>query len=203
MSTEAERKAVSALIKRDSIIVELGAHKGEDSAWMSKLKPLVQVCVEPDPDNFKEMYKVLFDVPSRAIWGAITAEDNGHVDFFACDNATGQDRASGSIRRPTGHLKHFEWCKFERVVKVPAFTLDTIAKDLPRIDLLWVDIQGAERDMIAGGREALAKTHHIFIEAEEVEMYEGQALRPELLAMLPDFEVMETFDYNLLLRRRA
>jgi FkbM family methyltransferase len=47
-------------------------------------------------------------------------------------------------------------------------TLDSVAREtqLDRIDLLWVDIQGAERDMIAGGRHALSRTRYMMIEAE-------------------------------------
>ena len=56
--------------------------------------------------------------------------------------------------------------------------------------------------MIAGGAETLKRTRFIMIEAEEVEMYEGQALKPELLVLLPDFEVVEDFGYNVLLKRR-
>jgi hypothetical protein len=40
----------------------------------------------------------------------------------------------------------------------------------------------------------------MMIEAEpEVELYEGQALKPELLAMLPDWKVLQDFGYNVLL----
>ena len=70
------------------------------------------------------------------------------------------------------------------------------------IDMLWVDIQGAERDMIAGGQNALSRTRYLFIEAETTELYEGMALRDELLTLLPGFKVIEEFEYNLLLEAK-
>jgi hypothetical protein len=57
--------------------------------------------------------------------------------------------------------------------------------------------------MIAGGRETLKRTRFMMIEAEpEVELYEGQALKPELIAMLPEWEIVKDFGYNLLMANR-
>ena len=69
--------------------------------------------------------------------------------------------------------------------------------------MLFVDIQGAEKDMILGGKEILSKTNWIFIESYENEMYEGQVTRAELINLLPDFELVNEFnDSNILLHRR-
>jgi hypothetical protein len=100
-------------------------------------------------------------------------------------------------------LKHFPEVIFEESAQVPALSLDSLftLSRIDHADLLWVDIQGAERDMIAGGQQALAKTRYMMIEAEpEVELYEGQALKPELIALLPGWEVLKDFWYNLLCR---
>ncbi len=80
--------------------------------------------------------------------------------------------------------------------------MESVTEQIESVDLLWVDIQGAERDMIAGGQRTLKNTRYLFIEAEEQQFYEGQAVRPELLAMLPGWEVIGEFDYNLLLRNQ-
>jgi hypothetical protein len=90
---------------------------------------------------------------------------------------------------------------------VPCYTLDTIfrCEGLAKIDLLWVDIQGAERDMIQGGGFALAHTRYLFIEAETEELYAGEALKPELLALLGDhgFALVQDFGCNVLLERKS
>jgi hypothetical protein len=83
--------------------------------------------------------------------------------------------------------------------------LDDLAKsnNLDKIDLLFVDIQGAEREMVLGGTEILKKTNWIFIESYTNEMYEGQIVREDLLKMLPDFELVGEFtDSNILLHRK-
>jgi hypothetical protein len=57
--------------------------------------------------------------------------------------------------------------------------------------------------MIAGGQAALEQTHFLFIEAESVEMYAGQATKPELLKLLPGWKVLEDFGFNILLENGA
>jgi hypothetical protein len=136
---------------------------------------------------------------SWPLYGAI-ADHTGKTDFWVCYTPAG--RGSGSVHRPTGHMVRTPDYVFQKTENIPCFTLDHIFErvGLDHIDMLWVDIQGAERDMIAGGHYALTRTRYLFIEAEESEQYEGQAVRPELLGLLPAWTVIESFDFNLLLR---
>lgn len=212
MATEQEQAAViRALADTDHpVIVDLGAHHGEEVLWMdARLGPLgAYIGVEADPRNARELRDRLKNCHGMTVIEAAISDHDGTVTLHLCDNVTYQAKGSSSTHEPTGHLKYFEWCTFNENCEVKAVKLDTLMSQgwlatLPAIDLLWVDIQGAERDMIAGGTEALKRTQFIMIEAESVEMYEGQALKPELLALLPDFEVIEDFGYNVLLRKKV
>ena len=210
MATEQEQAAVIralAGVAYDPVIIDLGAHHGEEYAWLEALGPRRYIAIEADPRNAAVLRSKLGRDCYVTIIEAAIAEYNGLVTLHLCDNtAVIRRKAQSSIHKPTGHLEHFKWCTFEQKVQVVALTLDHLVSnqlppDVP-IDLLWVDIQGAERDMIAGGQEAMKRTRFIMIEAESVEMYAGQALKPELLALLPDFEVVEDFGYNVFLKRR-
>ncbi len=53
--------------------------------------------------------------------------------------------------------------------------------------------------MICGGKRALLRTRYLFMEVEGVEMYQGQALREDLLNMLPGWRLIEDFGQNVLL----
>jgi FkbM family methyltransferase len=210
MSTAAEQAAIRKILQAcdKPVIVDLGAHLGEDSRWMydcvADKNPRV-IMVEADPDNYNRVLAHWHPrPPAIAIPGAV-ASYTGTCVFHLCDNDQQQARASGSIRKPTGHLKYFKWCKFDRKQEVLCYRLDDLFhhQGVDHIDVLWVDVQGAERDVIAGGAVALSRSRYMMIESEEVEFYEGQALRPELLALLPGWKVIETFDYNLLLQNEA
>src|SRR5579862_530596 len=204
MATTEEQAAIRQILKplRSPTIVELGAHCGEDEKWIAPAcaDPPKYVMVEADVRNAQVIIDQMEGWNRRVIVGAVAAA-NGLVYFHVSDNAIGQGRGSGSIRKPTGHLVHMPWCTFPFSTVVPSYTLDEIFRRewLTQIDLLWVDIQGAERDMISGGQAALSKTRYLFMEAENIEFYEGQALRPELIAMLPGWTVMQEFECNILM----
>ena len=198
---------------RQPVIVELGARTGEDEDALRRAfrEPCKYVMVEADMSNCQAILDhshasqpggTYTTINRRLILGAV-AGHTGTVTFHGAKSAD-DARTSGSIRRPTGHLRYFPEITFPDELRtvVPCYTLDEIFRRelLEKIDLLWVDIQGAERDMIAGGAAALARTRYLFIEAEEEELYEGEALKPELIAILPGWTLLEDFGYNLLMR---
>lgn len=207
MATEQEQAAVIRALqgKYPLTVIDLGAHHADEYDWLScYLRPLRRyIAVEADPRNAECIRANYPQTSGVTLIEAAIAAHNGTIKLHLCDNKADQAKGSSSTHKPTGHLEHFKWCTFAESVTVPAITLDTLAAGIPVIDLLWVDIQGAERDMIAGGAETLKRTRFIMIEAEAVEMYEGQALKPELLALLPDFEVIEDLGYNVFLKRKA
>jgi methyltransferase, FkbM family len=56
-------------------------------------------------------------------------------------------------------------------------TLDEEAKALPQIDLLWMDVQGAEAQVLRGAENTLGKTRSVFLEIALVQSpYKGAEL---------------------------
>src|ERR1700683_4405984 len=99
------------------------------------------------------------------------------------------------------------WITFEKRTWVQTWTLDTLFERewLTCIHLLWTDVQGSERQMIAGGATALRHTKFCFMETETVELYRDQALRGELVLLMAahGFRVEEQFQYNSLFKNMA
>lgn len=208
MSTQAEIRAITDILRKIEapVIVELGAYCGEDSEFMReacKNWHAVNVMVEPDHGNCEMIRKYRRGVKTVLIEAAI-ADYTGMVDFYAGIDSTCERSGSGSIRKPTEHLKLFPQIEFASPRPVMCWSLDHLFTSMTfcEIDMLWVDIQGAERDMIVGGGLTLGRVRYLFIEAEHHELYEGQALRDELLTLLPQFKVIGEFDYNLLLEAK-
>jgi FkbM family methyltransferase len=170
-------------------IVELGAHTGEDAPFLESLGvgQGLHVMVEADSKNADR----IAPTPLRRIFTAAIGGKSELRGFHICEGATG----SGSILAPTGHLTTFPTITFPKTISVACYTLDWLFKHLAleKIDLLYVDIQGAEGEMIAGGAKALARTRYLFIEAEEQEFYKGQLLRPELLSKLVGWTLIGEF----------
>lgn len=186
-------------------VLELGAHHGHETAriWAAMRGRGRYVAVEADPENFGILRQNLKHTGVELIHAAVVGEipPEGVLPFRRSRGGSG----SGSIRAPKEHLAHFPAITFGEVVEVPAVTLDALAASLDVVDLIWADLQGAERDMIFGGHRTLARTRWMVIEAERVEMYEGQATRDELLALLSGWDVVEVWeqDANLLMRNTA
>lgn len=188
-------------------VIELGAHHGTDTSELYDYcygGPAKYIAVEADARNLPNL-RLHMEKRTKnffIVHAAIAAAD-GVVDLYQADGAEGT--GSSSIRRPKKHLETWPQITFERAVEVPAVTLDTLAEyfGIDEIDLLWCDIQGAERDMIAGGQRTLARTRWLLAEADQEEYYEGQALRDELPGLLPGFELICEWPEhaNLLFRR--
>jgi FkbM family methyltransferase len=209
MTFPEERAAITNLLKTfpDPVcIVELGAHEGEDSEWMLEVVKSTQqrtcapyaVMVEADHANFMKL--VSRGLPGwYAYLHAAIADHDGVTDFWECRESGG---GFGSLYRPLSPGLSVDSSAFTLTHSVPCFTFDTLFRNerLNHIDLLWVDIHGAERAMIEHGREALKRTRYLFIEAFDQPVYEGMATRSELLAMLPGWTLVQTFPWNLLLR---
>lgn len=208
-----EQNAVRPLLHEIErpVIVELGAHIGEDEFWICSAcrdDRIRYIMVEPDPRNIQRIRGrgPLYCSPDsqRSLWEGAISDRIETREFNFAFNLNDQTRASGSIRRPTGHLHHIPQVIFDGSGMVQCWPLDYIfeQEQLPKIDLLWVDIQGAENLMIRGGQQALKHTRYLFMEVEQLEMYEGESLKTELLSMLPGWRVLREFEFNVLMENQ-
>jgi FkbM family methyltransferase len=211
MSTPNEQAIIRDLLRplRSPCIVELGAHTGDDSDWLDAAcsEATHHILVEPDPRNCQIILDRSAQNPinrtRRLIIGAVS-DKPGIQAFHFSDNARTGDHGSGSLRQPTGHLE-MKHITFNFSGMVQCYTLDQIFERewLSKIDLLWVDVQGAEDLMIRGGQMALKHTRYLFVEVETVELYAGQALERDLYAMLPGWDVAMRSEQNALLVNRG
>jgi FkbM family methyltransferase len=189
------------------VIFELGAHHGNDTATIydaCQIRPRY-VAVEADPRNVPYLVNRIGPRNVHVAHYAIASYcGTATLHLSSGPGATG----SSSIRPPKEHLTHFPTTTFDEAVEVPAITLDALAERYMinyGVDLIWSDLQGAERDMIAGGVETLKRSAYLLCECDAVEMYEGQVTREGLLDLLPDWEVIAEWpaNANVLLRNRA
>ena len=200
--------------KPDPVILDIGCNDGSHTVAFLKLFPLSKVyAFEPDPralEAFRSRIKgdrvQLFDV-------AISGSD-GITEFYVSDGfptspewkdyRPGGWDLSGSIRRPKEHLTIFPWCEFNRKIEVKTRSLDSWNRDmeLSSIDFIWADVQGAEQDLIEGGRETLGITRYFYTEYSDIELYEGEVGLDWIVAALPNFEVVHRFSDDVLLKNR-
>jgi FkbM family methyltransferase len=175
--------------------LELGAHDGEDTEWMAALPDTIIHAFEPDPRNCPLPRSNVF------IHRLAVGDRDGRCPFVLSTSGWGREWThSSSIKAPKNHLSRYP-VTFGETIEVAATTLDSFSRmqNLGQIDFIWADIQGAEGEMIRGGRETLARTRFLFTEYSDDELYEGQITLSGILELLCDFRVVELWPDDVLL----
>ncbi len=131
------------------VIIDCGANVGVSVLYYHSLYPPAKVvCFEPDPAVFACLRKNLqangitdVDCREEAVW----VHDEGVS--FGSEGADG-----GSIMRSTN------------AVTLPSVRLKTVLEDHASIDLLKIDIEGAETEVLVDSAEALQRVKYLYVE---------------------------------------
>jgi FkbM family methyltransferase len=153
--------------KPGGVVVELGAAEGTETPLLSSLVgPAGKVvAVEAHPGTFKRLQATCADLPNVKLVYAAVAEKAGEVTLSDEDAPW------------HNHLTEGEG------ITVPAATLDRVTRTLKQIDLLKVNIEGAEADVLASSPKTLAKTRNIVVSCHDfVGMPTKQRVRETLEA---------------------
>lgn len=204
MSTlKVHRQIVELLQKPDPVILDIGCNDGTDTRRFLRLCPKAQLyCFEPDPRaaaRFKKNMDLYLD--RVRLFEIAVSNRNGTIEFHP-SNADGSAKEwdqSGSIRRPKNHLVEHAWVRFDRPISVETRRLDDWCSEanLNKIDFIWMDVQGAESDVIAGARQTLSNTRFIYTEYSDHELYEGQLSLQAILDLLPSFELVTCYPHGV------
>ncbi len=179
--------------------LELGSHCGIDTGWMAEIPGVKIFAVEPDPRNHQP------ERPNLFVDQAAIADYDGQGLLTLSKEGWGREWTfSSSIKEPLNHLQRYP-VTFGESVPVQMITLDSFCErhGIGVIDFILADIQGAEAEMIRGGRAALARTRYLFTEYSDDQMYRDQPSLSEILAMLPTYRVVELWPDDVLLENQA
>jgi len=191
-------------------ILEIGCHDGTNTLWFLDIFDSPRIfCFEPDPRAALRFKQNIGNRPEVNFYQHAISNKNGTTSFYM---SSGQESeimpegwdCSGSIRKPKNHLIVHPWCKFEKNIIIETKTLDTWRKEqgIDKIDFIWMDVQGAEIDVIRGGRNALKNTRYLFTEYSNKELYEGQISLKHLLKELVEFDVIVRYPDDVLLKNK-
>ena len=196
-------------IQLNPVIFELGAYD------CGNTQQLIMCCesgnpryyaFEPDPRNIDRCLPRLPETVNffQAAIGNITGKVPFHLSSPDPQGAT----ASSSISPFKDHVKVFDWCHEVGVVEVSCWRLDDfcLAYEVDHIDLIFMDIQGAERLMIEGAQKILKHTKYIFTEFEGLteqakgSLYEHSSSLEHILSLLPGWTAIEVLPGDALLK---
>ena len=199
---------VSLIGKNTKVILEIGGHYGEDTLRFYKYFPESKIySFEPDPRNIIIFKKFCSEIKNiELIEKAVYNLDNEFLDFYLSYsdfdvlqkkyNYIGtEDYVKLKLNNSgSSSLKEKKNTKFKKV-KVNTIRLDTwykSIKNLNLIDFLWIDVQGAEKEVLLGAIDVLKKVRFVQIEYGEVS-YEGAMTKKDTF----DFFKNNNFDLIL------
>jgi FkbM family methyltransferase len=173
-------------------VLDVGTWDADDAIRFKRAWPKARVdAFEADPDAYEAILRGRrADASKVLVHHYAVCNHNRGVFFFPVSDAAHPIGMSGSLLPPTEKLKRdLPFLQLDRKppVKVPSIRLDSFVArfDFPAIDLLHVDVQGAEALVIEGLGEL--RPGLIFLEIDEVGdtgHYRGAAPLAELRALL-------------------
>jgi FkbM family methyltransferase len=188
-------RIVSKVLGRMSkpVIFEFGVFDGDVSRKLCGFLPdgfSSYYAWEPDPRSLQKIKSKGLPAGVELVEAAVGATNGTavfHLSGQASCTAGDVSGVGSSLRRPLEkNAVFFPWMTFGEKVEVPVFSLDSFCerREVKHIDFIWADVQGAERDLIEGGRRILENTKVMFLEQEGYRLYEGQWLFPEMMRIL-------------------
>jgi len=196
----------------DPIILEIGANNGTDTIdFLNTFKAGRFFCFEPDPRALAQWMQNVKD-PRAQVFNIAISDQIGSIQFNQSSgwppdwdkpSPDAEWNMSGSIKKPKNHIPIHPWCLFDKKIMVNTITLDEWVENVgvKEIDFAWIDVQGAEFEVITGGRDTFDnKLRYVYTEYSNDEQYEGQLNKEELLKMLPNYSVIKDFGEDILLR---
>jgi FkbM family methyltransferase len=171
-----------ALAGAPACIIDVGANAGNWAGGvLDYYTPARLVCIEPDPRlaaglRTRFAGRANISVIDRAVGSA-----PGTAELQVMENPV-----FNSLRAPDAatQAQYPSSFRVRETVKVEIQTLDTLLADVPAIRLLKIDVQGFEREVIAGAGAVLQRTDFVLMEVNFQTHYQGEAGFGELLGMM-------------------
>ena len=206
------------------VIFEVGSADGTDTRqFLSKFGSNLKIYTfDPDPTNIKAMssqdgvdvkgnpnHKLRTDARHTFTPVAIAAQD-GRTVFTRSRNVNGPGggvdwgRYSGSIYEPKTIVNspkygnRWPMIKYDEKIEVETRSLDSFCEEnsIDHIDFLWMDVQGAEKEVFLGAKNMLGKIDYIYTEYHEEEMYEGATNLQTIKDLLTSYDLEQNWTYN-------
>lgn len=170
-------------------ILHVGAHHAEELPCYNQFGVPLTVWVEADPRLAAGLEQVVCRPPRhRVIWCAAT-----NIDGPVRLRVTSNGGMSSSLLPLKGHLIRYPDITESEQIEVPGRRLGPLMDELgipigaPGLNLLNLDIQGAELLALEGLGDKVGKFNTIYMEVNTQELYEGCAQLPDVDVFLGKF----------------
>lgn len=188
-------ETISDYINFDEIktIIDIGSRDGYQSLEFRNWFPDSNIILfEANPNQIQECINVTKNHNITVIPKAV-GDFNGKTKFYICSGNVG----GSSLLKVNNHPRSRQW--FQSEIEVDITRLDKWCSDnkITDVDLLWVDVQGAEKMVFNGCGKILDNVKAICTEVELSHMYHNSTLKDELDFMLENRGFVEVQTYHM------
>lgn len=176
------------------VIFDIGSCEGEDSIRYARAFPNSRIyAFEPLPANMATLKRQVAAYGAHQVeaFPIALSDERGSATFYVSSGAPEHlpnseewdyGNKSSSLLPPGEVTEHYPWLKFDQAIEVQTETLENFcgAHDIDHIDLIHMDVQGAELKVLRGAGDLLRRVKAIWLEIESVALYEGQPLAAEM-----------------------
>ncbi len=181
---------VKEVLPDNPVILEAGAHYGEHTAVLSHKWPNGTVhAFEPNPDAFSKLEERT-QLLKNVVRYPLGLFDCKAVLPFYMNRKAGNDGASSLLEGYARMSRHY----FGPVIEVPVTTLELWQQEhgIDHIDFFWLDLEGAELQVLKGNPNLLEETKAIYAEVNFKEFRKGMTQYEELAEFLRELGFVES-----------
>lgn len=167
-------------LPQNPAILDCGAHIGLDSIEFATMRPQAKVfAFEPVESIYTQLRKNTAKYKNIETFPLALSSKNEKRKMYI---SSGASDGSSSLLKPKEHLLVHPEVAFERQITVSCMSLDSWASKnrIKRIDLLWLDMQGAELDVLRTSKKILPTVTAIHTEVNLKPLYEDCAIYSEV-----------------------
>lgn len=182
-------------------VLQIGANNGQEIKKFAREGINYGVFVEPLPKVFQQLSNSVSRHPGYLAINALCAAEPGLAKTFFVSNNAGE---SSSMLKPTGHLDMHPEVGFGEELVLRTSTVDEIIGNLlhegreelvNKLDMLYIDVQGAELDVLKGAQKFLGKADFVFAEVSHGGLYEGDTSVLSIIKFLEEQHFKLAFSY--------
>lgn len=169
-------------------IFDVGSLNGIESVYFSQYLPDVEIySFEANPNSVKLIEENQKHYPKTHCINKAISNYNGKSDFYITIDNIG----ASSLLKPMGGYAGYNYS----ILEVDVITIEKFCQEynIPKIDILWMDLQGNELNALKGMGNILSTTKIICSEIGLKPYYENHTLYNEIVDYLQKygFEISE------------
>lgn len=136
------------------LFVDVGANLGRYTIMLSSNYKRV-IAVEPEPNNMKHLMRNLLQagISNVKLLQIAISDIEGYVKLYLARHSGGHTIREGY---------------YDNYVKVKSSTLDNVLRDESKVDLVKVDVEGAEWNVLKGAEKSMHKIRRWMIELHDL-----------------------------------